>query len=85
MKNSRARITQVSYFYYPWTYGFIEIRFFIKTKKNYTDLEILLMSKFSVGRYKEALTKNQVMRTKIAVTRLNTKNRKGKAMEAGWN
>lgn len=65
-------------------YGFIEIRFFIKTK-NYTDLEILLMSKFSVGRYKEALTKNQVMRTKIAVTRLNTKNRKGKAMEAGWN
>ena len=85
MKNSRARVTQVSYFYYPWTLRFHRNQILHKDKKNYTDLEILLMSKFSVGRYKEALTKNQVMRTKIAVARLNTKNRKGKAMEAGWN
>ena len=48
------------------SYGFIEIRFFIKVKR-YTDLEILI-SKFSVGRYKEALTKNQVMRTNLPKT-----------------
>lgn len=39
----------VSYFHYPCgPYGFIEIRFFIKAKR-YTDLEILLTPKFSVG------------------------------------
>lgn len=36
-------------------------------------------------RHKEVLTRIQVMRTIIVVTRPNTRNRKGKAMEAGRN